>query len=88
MILGVSKTSKLCLKTLLTMRGTLTMLRRMKSLSRQVKMFLLLWGMVERKARRAKPRRKVSKEEMEANTQERAIPAVIESEKTQKNEKM
>ena len=47
-------------------------------------MFLLLWGMVERKARRAKPRRKVSKEEMEASTQEMAIPAVIESEETQR----
>ena len=63
------------------MRGTLTMLMRMKSLSRQVKMFLLLWGMVERKARRATPKRRVSKEEVEASTQERASPAVIKSEK-------
>ena len=77
MILGVSKTSKLCHKTVLTMKGTLTMLMRMKSLSRQVKMFFLLWGMVERKARRVPPRRKTSKEEMVATAQEKTIPAVI-----------
>ena len=52
---------------------------RMKSLSRQVKMFLLLWGMLERKARRAPPRMKTSKEEMVARAQEKTIPAVIKA---------
>ena len=61
----------------LTIIGTLTMQMRMKSLSRLVKMFLLLRGMVERKARRAPPRMKTSKEEMVARAQEKTIPAVI-----------
>ena len=69
------------------MMGTLTMQMRMKSLSRQVKMFLLLWGMLERKARRAPPRMKTSKEEMVASTQEKTIPAVIKAGKIGKTEK-
>ena len=71
----------------LTMMGTLIMQMRMKSLSRQVKMFLLLWGMLERKARRAPPRMKTSKEEMVARAQEKTIPAVIKAGKNWENQK-
>ena len=51
-------------------------------------MFLLLLGMVERRARRATPRTTTSKEEMKASTQDRIIPAVIKPGKPEKVRKL